>query len=157
MPSSFIADCTLLQALEAHSTLVPCCCDVVLFRQGEMSTGIFIVRSGSASLLMKAENGVEVAHITVTAGSILGLPAIVSKEPYTLSAMANKGSEVSFVELEAFEGVMQEQPSLLPKVLEVLAAEVRSARLALTELLEKLHHEPCQAEARRKMHWARPA
>ena len=91
---------------------------------------------------MKAENGIEVAHFTVGAGSILGLPAIVAREPYTLSAMATERSEISYVELEAFKGLMQEQPSLFPKVLEVLAAEVRSARLALTGILGNLGRRP---------------
>ena len=89
MQNSFIADCTLIKALETRSTLMPCRRGEMLFRQGEIPTGLYIVRSGKASLLMKGENGVEVAHFTVGAGSILGLPAIVAKEPYTLSAMAN--------------------------------------------------------------------
>jgi len=142
MQNSFIADSTLIQALETRSASKSCSRGAMLFRQGEIPTGLYIIRSGKASLLMKAENGVEVAHFTVSAGSILGLPAIVAKEPYTLSAMANEGSEISFVELEAFEGLIQEQPSLFPKVLEVLAAEVRSARVALTKVLGKLGSRP---------------
>jgi CRP-like cAMP-binding protein len=137
MQNAFIADYTLIQALEKQSSLVPCGRGVILFRQGEIPTGIFIIRSGKASLLVKAENGVEVAHFTVGAGSILGLPAIVAKDPYTLSAMANEGSEIRFMKLEDFAVLMQEQPSLFPKVLEVLASEVRSARAALTGVLEK--------------------
>jgi CRP-like cAMP-binding protein len=142
MRNSFVADDKLIQALEARSASKSCSRGAMLFRQGEIPTGLYIIRSGEASLLMKVENGVEVAHFTVSAGSILGLPAIVAKEPYTLSAMANVGSEVSFVELEAFEGLIQEQPSLYPKVLEVLAAEVRSARAALRGVLWKLASRP---------------
>jgi CRP-like cAMP-binding protein len=142
MQNSFIADCTLIQALETRSAAKSCSRGAVLFTQGEIPTGLYIIRSGKASLLMKAENGVEVAHFTVGAGSILGLPAVVAKEPYTLSAMANEGSDISFVEREAFERLIQEQPSLFPKVLEVLAAEVRSARIALTEVFGKLESPP---------------
>lgn len=138
MQNSFIADSTLIQALELRSASKTCGRGTVLFRQGETPTGLFIIRSGRVSLLMKAENGIEVAQFSVKAGSILGLPAIVAKEPYSLSAMANEDAEISFVELEAFEGLMQEQPSLFPKVLELLASEVRSARVALTEILGKL-------------------
>jgi CRP-like cAMP-binding protein len=83
-----------------------------------------------------------VAHFAVGAGSILGLPAIVAKEPYSLSAMACERSEVSFVETEAFTELMQEKPSLFPKVLEILAAEVRSARLVLTGFMGKPGSRP---------------
>jgi CRP-like cAMP-binding protein len=93
-------------------------------------------------LLLTDENGNEVADFKVGAGSILGLPAVVSIEPYSLSAMAREHSEVSFVEITVFEELMREQPSLFPKVLEVLAAEVRSARQALTGILGKLASRP---------------
>jgi hypothetical protein len=56
--------------------------------------------------------------------------------------MACERSEVGFVELAVFEELMEEQPSLFQKVLEVLASEVRSARHALTELLGTLASRP---------------
>lgn len=81
-------------------------------------------------------------HFNVGAGSILGLPAVVANEPYSLSSMACERSEVNFVELANFAELMREQPSLFPKVLEVLAAEVRSARQALTGILRRLSSRP---------------
>ena len=142
MQNSFIADSILIDALEPLSVSLPCGNGLFLLRQGEVPTGLYIIRSGAASLLMKAENGDEEAHFRVGAGSILGLPAIVAKEPYSLSAMACERSDVRFVQAEAFNELMQEQPSLFPKVLEVLAAEVRSARLVLTGFLGKLGSRP---------------
>jgi CRP-like cAMP-binding protein len=110
----------------------------MLFRQGELPTGLYIIRTGEATLLLKDDNGKEVTQFNVGAGSILGLPAIVANEPYSLSAMALQHSEISFVEVGVFEELMREQPSLFPKVLEVLAAELRSARQALTDVLGRL-------------------
>jgi CRP-like cAMP-binding protein len=140
--NSFIADGILIEALERRSVSLPCENGLFLFRQGEVPTGLYIIHSGAASLLIKAENGDEVAYFTVGAGSILGLPAIIAREPYSLSAIACEHSEVRFVETEAFNELIQEQPSLFPKVLEVLAAEVRSARLVLTGFLGKLGSRP---------------
>ena len=100
--------------------------------------GLYILKSGKASLVMKAENGLEVMHLTIGAGSILGVPAAVTKEPYTLSATDGVGAEVEFVELSQYEELMQEEPSLFPHVLSVLAAEVRTARIALTRVMTKL-------------------
>jgi CRP-like cAMP-binding protein len=67
-------------------------------------------------------------------GSLLGLPGIVANEPYTLTAVARKGSEVRFVTRSDFEDLIRAEPSLNFGVLQVLAAEVRSARLALAEV-----------------------
>jgi CRP-like cAMP-binding protein len=91
---------------------------------------------------MKTDDGDEVFEVTVGAGSIFGLPAVVANEPYSLSAMACERSKVGFVECRAFEELMREQPSLFPKVLEVLAAEVRSARNVLTGILHRLASRP---------------
>lgn len=142
METSFVADSALIQALEQWSESLPCWRGLMLFKQGEHPTGLYIIRTGKAALLLTDENGNELTHFDVGAGSILGLPAIVAKEPYSLSAMACECSEVGFVALSAFDDLMREQPSLFPKVLEVLAAEVRSARTALTGILGKLASRP---------------
>jgi CRP-like cAMP-binding protein len=68
------------------------------------------------------------------AGSLLGLPAIISNEPYSMTAMVRKGSEVRFVSRHDFEDLMRAEPSLSLKVLPVLAAEVRAARQAFSEV-----------------------
>jgi CRP-like cAMP-binding protein len=47
--------------------------------------------------------------------------------------MARKGSEVRFVTRGDFEDLLQAEPSLNFKVLQVLAAEARSARQAVSE------------------------
>ena len=73
-------------------------------------------------------------------------PQSWQNEPYSLSAMACGHSEVAFVGLAAFEELMREQPSLFPKVLEVLASEVRSARQALTGILGRLGSRPSRVQ-----------
>ena len=47
--------------------------------------------------------------------------------------MVRQGSEVRFVTRENFEQIVEEEPELYSSVLQVLAAEVRFARLALAE------------------------
>ena len=46
--------------------------------------------------------------------------------------MAHHGPEVNLLARKDFEELIQARPSLYPKVLEILAAEVRSASPALT-------------------------
>ena len=138
MQNSFVADSTLIQALEHRAVPVPCMTGHQLFKQGEVPIGLYLLKSGKASLVMTAEDGEQVLHLKVGPGSILGVPAVVGRDFYTLSAFACPGAEVGFIAQKDFEDLIQSEPSLFPKVLEVLAAEVRSARLALSGLLRKL-------------------
>jgi CRP-like cAMP-binding protein len=142
MQNPFFADRTLAEALQAQSASRFFGRGSILFIQGQSPVGIFIIRRGRASLLMRADNGVEIAHFPVGAGSILGLPAVVARQPYTLSAMADEPLEVSCVSLEDYERLIHEQPSLYPSVLDVLAAEVRSARTALTDCWKSWESDP---------------
>ncbi len=130
---SFAADCKLIQALANRSKPVSCSEGRVLFRQGETPTGLYILQSGEATLMRETASGRAVICLHAGPGSVLGLPGIIANEPYTLTAMARKGSEVRFVTRSDFEDLLQAEPSLNFKVLQVLAAEIRSARQAMSE------------------------
>jgi CRP-like cAMP-binding protein len=65
-------------------------------------------------------------------GSLLGLPAIIANSPYSLNAIAQRGSIVRYVTREDFEDLIRVEPSLLVMVFQVLAAEVLAARHALS-------------------------
>jgi CRP-like cAMP-binding protein len=142
MRNPFFAERTLAEALQAQSPSRFFSRGSILFSQGQSPFGIFVIRSGRASLFMRADNGLEIAHFNVGAGSILGLPAVVARRPYTLSAKADEPLEVSCVSLEDYERLIHEQPSLYPSVLDVLAAEVRSARTALTNCWKNGESDP---------------
>jgi CRP-like cAMP-binding protein len=138
MKNSFKANRKLIAALVEKSSRVVFSSGYTLFRQGEVPSGVYVVCEGNASLVMKSESGAVLLSLEVPAGSLLGLPGIVANECYTFSAFALPGSDIRFVNREDFEGLIQSEPSLNPMVLEVLAAEVRSARNALSGLLGKL-------------------
>lgn len=131
-PSAFVADSDLVLALEKRSTVLSCGADRILFNQGEKPEGLYILNQGQITLTMTAPNGEQVMSVQAPAGSLLGLPGLISSEPYTLSAIASQGARLSFVSREEFDAVMQSSPILALKILEVLAAEVRSARRALS-------------------------
>lgn len=130
-PEAFVADPELLRALSARSTSVPCDSDGVLFRQDEPSVGVFILHDGTVTLSMMSHDGHSLFAVQAKPGSILGLPGAISNQPYTLSAIARAGARVSFVSNAELTGLMHSEPGLSLKMLEVLAAEVRSARKAI--------------------------
>ena len=130
-PSTFVADPVLIQALEEQSSSIVCCSDRILFRQGDIPTGLYILCKGEVTLSMSTPARADLIPIQATAGSLLGLPGLIGNEPYTLTAVARKDAELRFVSRDDFINLMQNSPRLALKVLEVLAAEVRSARQAI--------------------------
>jgi CRP-like cAMP-binding protein len=129
--SAFVADPDLLRTLETRSSAVVCSCDRVLFHQDEPAVGVYIFHKGAATLTMKSFDGRIIFSIPAMPGSLLGLPALISNKPYSLTAVAHPGSRVSFVGRDEFLSLVQSDPTLSLKMLQVLAAEVRTARQAL--------------------------
>lgn len=132
-PSAFQADPELIQALEKRSTPIQCGDERVLFRQGDVPSGLFILSQGEATLTMKSAAGKPIISTQAAPGSVLGLPGLVGNEPYTLTAVARGGAQLRFVSRDDFAALMQSDPFLSLKVLQVLAAEVRSARRAILQ------------------------
>ncbi len=129
--TAFVGDLELIEALGAHSTPVSCGSDYVLFRQDDPAAGLYIVRQGVVTLSMISQDGNTLFAVHALPGSLLGLPGVISGQPYSLSATARAGAQIGFVSRDEFTALMQAHPLLSLKMLKVLAAEVRSARQAL--------------------------
>lgn len=130
-PAAFIADPKLIHALDAHATPVPCKSERVLFRQDEPTVGVFIVHKGAVTLSMMSQDGHSLIAVQARPSSLLGLSGVISNQPYAISANAGAGAKVSFVSRDDLTALMQTDPALSPKILDLLAAKVRSARKAL--------------------------
>jgi len=130
-PSAFVADPELMQALEKHSHPMLSGKGKILFRQGEAAEGLFVLCEGSVTLTMHGVHGQTVLTVEIGAGSLLGLPALVGNQPYSMTARAGDDTVVQFIGRDEFNRFMQSNPQLALKVLQVLANEVRTARRAL--------------------------
>ena len=131
--SSFIAEKELIEALDKRSSIVKCKEQLRLFRQGDNPVGLYILRKGKATMTMESPTGATLMSMNLTPGSLLGLPALIGSEPYTLGATAEEGAELGFVTREDFNSLMLTDPTLAVRVLRILAAEVRNARHAISE------------------------
>jgi CRP/FNR family transcriptional regulator len=131
--SAFVADPELVQELDKRATPVEVGTDHVLFHQGEQPKGVYILRKGMAKLTSKSDGD---AILTVQAGqgSLLGVPAVVGGKPYSLTAEALDGAELSVLSCEDFVHLMTTEPMLSFRVLQVLAEEVRFARESISHL-----------------------
>jgi CRP-like cAMP-binding protein len=130
---AFVADEELLEALRGHSEPVVCDEDRMLFKQGDAPHGLYLFLKGAVRLVMRSLSGDVLMDMPAIEGSLLGLPGMIGGSPYSLSAFARKGSEVGFVSREEFARLMLSQPPIAVGILRVLAAEVRTARMALVE------------------------
>lgn len=126
--SSFVADPQLIEALSERGIELDCGDDLNLFRQGDQPEGLYLLHSGEVTITMDNAAGDHLIRMSAQPGSLLGLPAVVGNVAYSLSADASKGARVCFVSRENFSSMMLTEPRLALKVVEVLAAEVRSAR-----------------------------
>jgi CRP-like cAMP-binding protein len=132
--NSFRADEELLKALEGRCETTIYSEGSLLFQQGTEPRGIYLVLNGEASLVLLSAAQQIIWSFRADPGSVLGLPAAIGKAPYTLTAFVRSGSVVGFVSLADLSELLQEQPSLYPSALKILASEVRAARAALMTL-----------------------
>jgi CRP-like cAMP-binding protein len=130
--SAFVADPELIEALRKHATPVDCSSDTTLFNQGDPPTGLYILLGGEVILTMKSQAGDEIMNMAAAGGSLLGLPGLIGNVAYSLTAKAGPGGEVCFVSKDEFARLMLTEPAISVMILRVLAAEVRTARMALT-------------------------
>lgn len=130
-PAAFLADPELIRALSEHATPVSCDTDRILFQQDDPAAGLYILHEGEATMSMTAHDGQIILSVAVGGGSLLGLPGLISDQPYSLTAVARAGARISFLGRAEFTALMSADQRLAFKVVQVLAAEVRSARHAL--------------------------
>ena len=129
--TAFVASPELIATLEKRARSIDLGSNRVLFRQGDTPIGVFILTKGKARLTRRLD-GKEVLTVRVGAGSLLGLPAVIGAKPYSLTAEATKGAEISLLASEYFVHLMHTDTALSFCVLQVLAAELRFARETLS-------------------------
>ena len=129
--SAFVGDRDLLKTLEERAKPVIFCRDLVLFRQGDPSRGVFIVKEGFAALTMTSGTRI-VMQAVAGRGSILGLPAVIGNSPYSHTADVMVDSRVEFITKDDLLDLMRTTPLLSLKLLQILSEEVRAARRALS-------------------------
>jgi CRP-like cAMP-binding protein len=131
--SAFVADPDLIEELDKRAEPIVFGEDRVLFHQGDAAKGVYILKRGSA-ILTNVSDGDALLSVEAGPGSLLGVPAVIGSKPYSLTAEAADGAEVSLLSCADFVHLMHTEPILSFRVLQVLAEEVRFAREALAQL-----------------------
>jgi len=113
--------------LDRRATTVSKPKGTILFRRGEDVSGLFLIRSGRVSLALDCETSVYPPRI-LGPGHIVGLPATVSGNPYSLTAKVVEDSELAFVPRNAVLTVLQNNSVLCFQVMDMLSGEISDIR-----------------------------
>ena len=132
--SDYVVEGELAREIEARSIPYNPEPDRTLFRQGDPPTSLYFLKKGEITLTMDSGDQ-ELMRVRAGPGSLIGLPAIVSNEPYSLTARASLDAEIRHIIPEDFHNLLQNRPRLCVDVLKILASETRSVRKALVDFL----------------------
>lgn len=102
----------------------------VLFEEGQLPVGVYILHSGKVTL----SNGV-----TARAGEILGLMAVISGHPHLSSAVTVSPCEVGFIERDEFRDLVDQSPAVWFSVLRQMSQDVNGAYEVIRERSDRGH------------------
>ena len=110
-----------------------------LMREGDPTPGIYLIRSGLATVLLEApEGGQEVRLRTLLAGTVLGEISLYRNEPCTATVVTDTECEVLHITPEAFDDLCRNDPSAAASlhafVARTLAGRVSYANRAIRAL-----------------------
>jgi CRP-like cAMP-binding protein len=119
----------LASALDSIASSHSCPPGGILFQQGQPGEGVLVVRRGHVCLSACSHHGnTRLTYRTVGPGYVLGLPALFSGQPYSLTAEAVEECVFGFVDRERALELVHQRHDLCFQAADLLAREVRALR-----------------------------
>lgn len=116
----------LLEVFEGSDDLIDLPAGAVLFEEGEAADFMYVIVKGEIGLSL---HGARLA--TVSKGAVLGEMALVSADPRSATATAQKDSQLAPIDVHSFKLLIQHTPDFALHIMKVLAARLRRANEAL--------------------------
>ena len=117
----------LRKQLSAMGTTIRKPKNAVLFRAGQSCRGAFLIRSGEVKLSLD-----EAAHLyrtrIVGSGFIIGLPAVFSGEPYSLTAKTKTACKLDLVPRKELLDLLRKNPQVGIDIVRLLSEEIHQMR-----------------------------
>jgi CRP/FNR family transcriptional regulator, cyclic AMP receptor protein len=107
----------------------------VLFVEGQLPRGAFVLCSGKAKLSTTSREGKVLILKIAEAGEVLGMSAVISGEPFELTAETAGPCQVNFVEREALMGLMEKNGEFGLHASQALSREFQSAYRDIHDLV----------------------
>lgn len=105
----------------------------VLFKEGEASNGMFLVRKGDFDIVMH-KDGTDVVLAKVGPGSMIGEMALFDKKPRSASAKATTPAEVTHISNEEFSKLMKQIPKWFVGLMGTLSGRLRQTNERLQKV-----------------------
>jgi len=106
----------------------------ILFSQGDKSSAVYAVISGSLRLVQHTLDGQDVTLSVFAPGELIGLGVAVSGEDYPGACEASDDSEVLVIPLTTFRTLLSQHAPLSFKLLSVLVNRLHDAHERIREL-----------------------
>jgi CRP/FNR family transcriptional regulator len=141
-----------LQSLESIKYATGCPKGTVLFVEGQVPRGIFLLSKGRAKLSICASDGKILIIEIAEPGEVLGLSASVSGEPYKVTAETVEACQLNFVPRGDFLRFLKQHPEACFRVAEQLSEKYNFACHGVRFL--GLSHSATEKLARLLMGWS---
>ena len=97
----------------------------ILFFQSDPSELAYIVRSGNISIILNSPDGREMVINEMHSGDLFGELGILTKKSRSTSAIARTKSELLVIPRQAFLNVIENEPKLALRILEITASRLQ--------------------------------
>jgi len=124
----------------------------VLFVEGQMPRGIFVLCKGSVKLSINSPSGRTIIVKLAEAGEVLGLSATISGKPYEVTAETIDPCQVNFVKRDDFLRFLKDDVEACFKVAEQLSEKYHSACKEAGSL--GLSHSAAEKLAKLLLEWS---
>jgi CRP/FNR family transcriptional regulator, cyclic AMP receptor protein len=118
---------TAIEAFEAIKYTNAYPAGAVLFVEGQMPSGIFVLCNGRVKMSASTADGKTLTVRIAQPGEVLGLSATLSGKAYELSAEAAEPCQITFVERNEYLRFLREYPDACFKVAQQLSEKYRTA------------------------------
>lgn len=125
----------VLRMLSAASHLSTYPGNAVLFVEGQMPRGAFVLCSGKAKLSTTSREGKVLILKIAEAGEVLGLSAVISGQPFELTAETAGPCQVNFVQRDALMRLMEKNGEFGLHASQALSREFQSAYRDIHDLV----------------------
>lgn len=95
----------------------------VIFREGSVPSGIFLIKSGKVKKYKVDNTSKEQIIYVANQGELIGYHAVLSEERYPDSAAAIEDSLISFIPKEDFTSILHRSPFFTHRLLKALSHE----------------------------------
>ena len=118
---------TSLASIARDAHLKPAPKGTFLFFQSDPANAVYLVHRGAIAIQLENPDGRELVINEMSLGDCFGELGILTGQPRSTSALAIMDSEVLFIPRAAFEAVLEQEPDLARRLLEITAQRLQNS------------------------------